>query len=73
MKRVLVLNGPNLGLLGTRQPEVYGSSTLADVGRALDVLAVELGVTLEHFQTSARAPWSSASTRPLAAASPGPW
>ena len=49
--RVLVVNGPNLGLLGTREPDVYGRATLADVTQALDGLAVTLGVTLEHFQS----------------------
>ena len=51
MLRVLVMNGPNLGLLGTREPEVYGSTTLADVTRGLDALALTLGVGLEHFQS----------------------
>lgn len=45
------MNGPNLGLLGTREPEVYGRATLADVNRTLDGLAVTLGVVLEHFQS----------------------
>ncbi len=51
MKRLLVMNGPNLGLLGTREPEVYGRLTLADIGRTLDALAASLGVELEHFQS----------------------
>lgn len=50
--RVLVLQGPNLNLLGTREPQIYGSITLADVRTQLDELAVELGVTLQHFQSN---------------------
>ena len=43
-RKILVLNGPNLNLLGQRQPEVYGRETLADVDRACTTLAAELGV-----------------------------
>jgi len=46
--RILVLNGPNLGRLGTREPEVYGSATLADVQALLDGLD---GVEAEVRQT----------------------
>ena len=48
--RVLVLNGPNLQRLGTRQPDVYGTTTLADVGERLTALAPE-GVEVELRQT----------------------
>jgi len=48
----LVLQGPNLNLLGQRQPEIYGQETLADIECALDSLAEELAVTLEHFQSN---------------------
>ena len=48
---VLVLNGPNLGRLGTRQPEVYGSATLADVAAACAALGTELGLTVDLRQT----------------------
>ncbi|WP_380170347.1 type II 3-dehydroquinate dehydratase [Kineococcus sp. DHX-1] len=50
---ILVLNGPNLGRLGKRQPEVYGSTTLADVEARLQRLAAELGVRVELRQTDA--------------------
>jgi 3-dehydroquinate dehydratase II len=48
---VLVLNGPNLGRLGTRQPEIYGSATLADVAAACAGLGAELGLTVDLRQT----------------------
>ena len=51
-KRVLVLNGPNLNLLGTREPDVYGSTTLDDVAHALHDLAKDLGATVECRQSN---------------------
>ena len=48
-----MLNGPNLGRLGKRQPEVYGTTTLADVDARLQRLAAELGVEVELRQTDA--------------------
>ena len=51
-KRVLVLNGPNLNLLGTREPDVYGSSTLQDVEQALQALAKQLGATADCRQSN---------------------
>lgn len=53
MPRILVLNGPNLNLLGTREPEVYGRATLADVETGLAGLAADLGHTLATFQSNA--------------------
>lgn len=51
-KRVLVLNGPNLNLLGTREPDVYGSTTLQDVEQALHTLAKQLGAAVECRQSN---------------------
>src|SRR5450756_2430494 len=51
MVRVLVLNGPNLGRLGVREPEVYGSGTLADLEQAVQGWGTELGLTIEARQS----------------------
>ncbi|WP_020683504.1 type II 3-dehydroquinate dehydratase [Marinobacterium rhizophilum] len=51
-KRIYVLNGPNLNLLGTRQPEVYGHETLDDVHKRLLSRAVELGFGIVFFQSN---------------------
>lgn len=50
--KVLVLHGPNLNLLGTRQPEIYGGETLADVNHALERRAEAAGVMLAHRQSN---------------------
>ena len=50
--RIAVVHGPNLNLLGVREPDVYGTATLADVDRALDGLAAELGIEAECFQSN---------------------
>jgi 3-dehydroquinate dehydratase-2 len=50
--RVLILHGPNLNLVGTREPGIYGRQTLADIERRLRELAGELGVALETFQSN---------------------
>lgn len=52
-KSVLLMNGPNINLLGTRQPEIYGHDTLADVERNAVTLGVELGLTVTCFQSNA--------------------
>lgn len=50
--RLLVLHGPNLNLLGTREPRYYGSTTLAEINRALVQRAERAGVVLETFQSN---------------------
>jgi 3-dehydroquinate dehydratase-2 len=50
--RILLLNGPNLGRLGLRQPEVYGTTTLAEVERAATEHAAALGHSLVAFQSN---------------------
>jgi 3-dehydroquinate dehydratase II len=50
--KVAVIHGPNLNLLGTREPEVYGHTTLAELDRELGRLGESLGVTVECFQAN---------------------
>ncbi|MDE2806408.1 MAG: 3-dehydroquinate dehydratase [Gemmatimonadota bacterium] len=50
--RIAVVHGPNLNLLGTREPEVYGTATLEDVNRELAALAEALDVEIEAFQSN---------------------
>ena len=52
MKKMLLLNGPNLNLLGLREPEQYGRTTLADVEAMCQEAAKRLGVELECFQSN---------------------
>lgn len=50
--KVLVINGPNLNLLGTREPQTYGSTTLAEVEAGLRAQADQLGIELQCFQSN---------------------
>ncbi|OGA40883.1 MAG: type II 3-dehydroquinate dehydratase [Betaproteobacteria bacterium RIFCSPLOWO2_12_FULL_65_110] len=51
-RRILILHGPNLNLLGTREPVIYGSETLEDINRRLARLAQAYRVSLECFQSN---------------------
>ena len=52
MKKILVLHGPNLNLLGLREPQVYGSQTLAEIDQKLGALGQDLGVNVECRQSN---------------------
>lgn len=51
-KPIYILNGPNLNLLGKRQPEIYGRETLADVQASAEALAADLGLTVRFHQSN---------------------
>lgn len=52
MKKILVLHGPNLNLLGTREPDIYGRTTLDDVNRMMAARAKEAGIEAEFLQSN---------------------
>jgi len=51
-QRILVIHGPNLNLLGSREPDVYGATTLAEIDRALEAAGKEAGASIESFQSN---------------------
>ena len=51
-KNILVIHGPNLNLLGIREPEIYGKTTLDDINRKLSEMAQTAGIRLEAFQSN---------------------
>ena len=49
---ILIINGPNLNLLGLREPNIYGAKTLSDINKHLDQIAIQLNITIAHFQSN---------------------
>jgi 3-dehydroquinate dehydratase-2 len=54
-RKILVMHGPNLNLLGTREPQIYGGETLDDIGMRLAALAADAGIDLDSFQSNSEA------------------
>ncbi len=54
-QKILVLHGPNLNMLGVREPEIYGKNTLDEINRSLDKIAKDSGSSLQSFQSNSEA------------------
>lgn len=52
MKKILVLNGPNVNMIGKREPELYGSTTMEDINAMISEKAQKLGVEVDFFQSN---------------------
>ena len=52
MKKYLVINGPNLNMLGLREPEIYGKATISDLENTITEKAKELGILVDFFQSN---------------------
>ncbi len=52
VKKIIVIHGPNLNMLGKREPEIYGSATLDEINAELEKLGGELGLDVETFQSN---------------------
>jgi 3-dehydroquinate dehydratase-2 len=52
MKKILIVNGPNINMLGAREPEIYGNITLAKIEKELNLLAKELNLEIDFFQSN---------------------
>lgn len=52
MKKILVLNGPNMNMLGVREPQIYGSATYADLCEKISAHAEKIGVAVDFFQSN---------------------
>jgi len=52
VRKILVINGPNLGLLGNRENDIYGTTTLEDINKKVNALASELKIIVEFFQSN---------------------
>ena len=53
MARILIMHGPNLNLLGTREPEIYGTDTLDDINQRLEQQGQRAGIDVDFFQSNA--------------------
>ncbi|MCA6071385.1 MAG: type II 3-dehydroquinate dehydratase [Endomicrobium sp.] len=52
MKKILIVNGPNINILGAREPEIYGNVTLTEIEKELSLLAKKLNVEIDFFQSN---------------------